>query len=110
MGLDPEGLGPRGQAAGGDLGGLGVFGIAVVLAGIDHRQLPERGHVHDLVPEPLRGGAVAEEADRDLVGAPQLGDSAAPVAMPMEPPTMALAPRLPWLWSAMCIDPPLPRQ
>ncbi len=39
-----------------------------------------------------------------------LARSAAPVAIPIEPPTIALAPRLPWLWSAMCIDPPLPRQ
>ena len=40
----------------------------------------------------------------------QAAESAAPVAIPIDPPTMALAPRLPWLWSAMCIDPPFPRQ
>jgi hypothetical protein len=56
-----------------DLLGLGVFGIAVVLAGIDDRQVPQRGHVHDLVPEALRGGAVAEEADGDVILALQLG-------------------------------------
>ena len=31
-------------------------------------------------------------------------------AMPAEPPTIAFAPRLPFSWSAMCIEPPLPRQ
>src|SRR5216117_1381298 len=30
--------------------------------------------------------------------------------MPAEPPTIALAPRLPVSGSAMCIEPPLPRQ
>ena len=36
--------------------------------------------------------------------------SAAPVPMAMLPPTMALAPRLPTLKSAMCIPPPRPLQ
>ena len=36
--------------------------------------------------------------------------SAAPVAIGVLPPTMAFAPRFPLEKSAMCIDPPLPRQ
>jgi len=36
--------------------------------------------------------------------------NAAPAAIGMPPPTMPLAPRLPVLTSAMCIDPPRPRQ
>ena len=68
--LDPEGLGAGGDRARGDLVGPGVFRIAVVFAGIDHRQLPERCHVHDLVHQALRGGAVAEETDGDIVAAP----------------------------------------
>src|SRR5210317_1288029 len=39
-----------------------------------------------------------------------LAENAEPVAMPIDPPTIALAPRLPLDWSAMCMDPPLPRQ
>ena len=37
-------------------------------------------------------------------------EKAAPVAIPVEPPTIAFAPRFPCSWSAMCIDPPLPWQ
>ena len=37
-------------------------------------------------------------------------ESAAPVAIPALPATMALAPRFPVSGSAMCIDPPFPRQ
>ena len=40
----------------------------------------------------------------------RLAENAAPVAMPVEPPTIAFAPRLPFAWSAMCIEPPLPLQ
>jgi hypothetical protein len=76
--LDAEGLGPGRDRAGGDLGGLGVFGIAVVLAGIDDRQVPQRGHVHDLVHQALRGGAVAEEADGDVILAQQFGGKRRP--------------------------------
>ena len=36
--------------------------------------------------------------------------SAAPTAMGGEPPTMALAPSMPFFRSAMCMEPPLPPQ
>ena len=39
-----------------------------------------------------------------------LAENAAPVAMPVLPATIAFAPRLPVSGSAMCIDPPFPRQ
>ena len=71
MRLDPERFGARGDGAGGDFLGLGVFRIAVVLAGIDDRQVPERRHVHDLVEQPLRRGPVPEETHGDIVRALQ---------------------------------------
>ncbi len=37
-------------------------------------------------------------------------DSAAPTAIGMPPPTMPFAPRLPRFTSAICIEPPRPRQ
>ena len=40
----------------------------------------------------------------------RLAASAAPTAIGMPPPTMPLAPRLPRLTSAMCIEPPRPWQ
>src|SRR5947208_10283573 len=69
---DPERLRPRGDRAGGDVLVAGVLVVEVVLADVDHGQLPERGHVHHLVEEPLAEGALAEEADRDAVGAERL--------------------------------------
>ena len=68
MRLDAERFGPRGDRAGSDFFGFGVFRIAVVFAGIDHRQLPQGGHVHDLVKQPLRGRPVAKEAHGDIIG------------------------------------------
>ena len=65
--FDPEGFGPRGDGPGGDFLCLGVFGIAVILAGIDDRQLPECRHVHHLVPQPLRGRAVAKKTHGHVV-------------------------------------------
>src|SRR5438067_5330708 len=49
-----------------------VLVVLVVLADVDHGQLPERGHVHHLVDEPLAERALAEEAHGDLVRAPAL--------------------------------------
>src|SRR5262249_57323914 len=44
-------------------------GVAVVLTDEDHRQLPERRQIEGLVELSLRHGAVAEEAQHDLVAA-----------------------------------------
>jgi hypothetical protein len=52
---------------------MGIFAVEIVLAGIDDRQLPERGHVHHLVEQPLAERAVAEEADGDGARAEALG-------------------------------------
>ena len=38
------------------------------------------------------------------------GADTTPVAIAALPPTIAFAPRLPVSWSAICIEPPLPRQ
>ena len=46
--------------------------VEVVLADEDDRQLLDRGEVEPLVEGTLVGRALAEEADRDLVGSPQL--------------------------------------
>src|SRR5256885_11378208 len=70
---DPERLRPRDHLARGRLGDVRVLAVEVVLAGVDHGQLPERGHVHHLVEDALAERAVAEEADRDLVGAAHPG-------------------------------------
>src|SRR5712691_633562 len=69
---DSERLPARYEVAGGRLGVVRVFVIEVVFAGVDHRQLPERRHVHHLVEDALPERALAEEADRDLVGATHL--------------------------------------
>src|SRR2546423_1297120 len=69
---DPERLRPRGDRAGGDVLVARVLVVEVVLADVDHGQLPERGHVHHLVEEPLAERALAEETDRDAVGAERL--------------------------------------
>ena len=50
-----------------------VLVVEVVLADVDHRQRPERGHVHHLVEQSLTESAVAEEAHRDLIGSALLG-------------------------------------
>ena len=47
----------------------GVLHVLVVLADEDDRQLPHGGQVERLVEGADVGGAVAEEADRDLPGA-----------------------------------------
>src|SRR5215472_5948345 len=47
----------------------GVLHVLVVLADEDHRQLPHGGQVERLVEGADVGGAVTEEADRDLTGA-----------------------------------------
>ena len=61
--------------------------------------------------ETRAGAVILAPENESLTGLPRiLADMAAPVAMPADPPTMALAPRLPLSGSAMCMEPPLPRQ
>src|SRR2546426_1087568 len=69
FGGNPERLGARRDRAGRDLLIGGVLVVEVVLPDVDHRQLPERGHVHHLVEEPLAERALAGEADQDPVRA-----------------------------------------
>src|SRR4051812_30166733 len=71
-GRDSEGLGPRGKRAGRHVEVARVLVVEVVLADVDHGELPDRRHVHHLVEQPLSEGALAEEADRDAVGAESL--------------------------------------
>src|SRR2546428_2001737 len=73
LGVDPEGPGARQDLAGDGLAAGRVLAVEVVLADIDDGQLPESGHVHHLIEHALAQGAVAEEARRDLAGAPHLG-------------------------------------
>src|SRR4051794_7005147 len=65
--LDAEGARPREDVARRRVEIVRVLVVEVVLADVDHGQLPERRHVHDLVDEPLAERALAEEADGDLV-------------------------------------------
>jgi hypothetical protein len=73
LGRDAEGDGAGGDVAGGRLRVVRVLVVEVVLADVDHWQPPERGHVHDLVEQPLPERALAEEADGDRVGAAGAG-------------------------------------
>src|SRR5690606_21245743 len=52
--------------------------VLVVLADVDHWQLPQLRHVHDLVQQALAERTFAEEADRDLVAAAHLGREPGP--------------------------------
>ena len=83
----------------------------VVLADEDDRQPPGRGEVHRLVHRALAGGAVAEERDDRLArcraasrSAPRRTRAGCPA------PTIPLQPRMSSDRSAMCIEPPRPRQ
>src|SRR6202165_6027991 len=103
-----------------------VFRIKIVFANVDHRQFPERRQVHHFIENSLPQRSFAKKAHRHLSRSQSLGREwrsrggsraapyerarAAPVALPARPPTIAFAPRLPVAGSAMCIDPPLPRQ
>src|SRR5262249_35288589 len=64
--VDAECLRPGEDLAGDGFAARRVLAVEVVLAHVDHRQLPERGHVHGLVDETLAERTVAEEAHRDL--------------------------------------------
>src|SRR5438445_1429982 len=65
---DAERLGPRGNVAGGRLAIVRVLVVHIVLAHVDDRKLPERGHVHALVEDSLAKRSLTEEARGDLVG------------------------------------------
>ena len=59
--------GPVGQSLGARVPAVrGAFGPEIVLTEEDHRQRPQRGHVHRLVDVPDAGGAVAEADQHDL--------------------------------------------
>ena len=62
----PNAGGARQDIAGERFGVVGVFVVEIVFADVDHGQLPQRGHVHDFVQQPLAQRAVAEETDSDL--------------------------------------------
>src|SRR6267378_1518317 len=66
---DPESGCPKRDVAGGRLLIVRVLVVHVVLADVDHGQLPQRGHVHALVDDALAERPLPEEARRDLVGA-----------------------------------------
>ena len=51
----------------GDVADRRIFHVEIVLADEDHRQLPHCGEIQRLVEGADIGGAVAEEADRDVV-------------------------------------------
>ena len=68
----PKARGAVEDLAGGRLGIGRVLAVEVVLADVDHGQLPERRHVHRLVEKALAERAVAEEAHRDLAAAAHL--------------------------------------
>ena len=57
----------------GDISGGGVFAVVVVFTDVDDREFPYCGEVHDFEEDALIGGAVAKEADGNLVGAAFLG-------------------------------------
>ena len=88
----------------------GGFGIAVVLDHEDHRQVPDGGEIEAFQEHALVGGAVADEADAHAPSPRNLAASAAPQASGAPAPRMPLAPIMPLERSAICMEPPLPRQ
>src|SRR2546427_9630484 len=49
-----------------------VLVVLIILTDIDHRELPERRHVHDFVQQPLTERAIAKETNRHLISAVHL--------------------------------------
>src|SRR5579871_1029136 len=72
LSMDAKGFGARAQIASGGFGNGGIFGVEIVFADVDDRQLPERGHIHRLVQHTLAQRAIAKEADRHLIAAAHL--------------------------------------
>src|SRR5579859_5113168 len=67
--MNTKGFRPAAHLARRRLRKVGVFIIEVILAGVDHRQLPQRSHVHGLVEHSLAECAISKETDRYLVAA-----------------------------------------
>ena len=67
-----------------------AHGVVVVLDHVDHRQLPQRGHVEALIDLALIGGALAEKGEADAVVAAIFVGEGEPV------PSGAGAPTMPW--------------
>src|ERR1700722_8971815 len=67
--MDSKRSRPRSHFARSRLGIVGVLRVRIVLANINHRQLPQLGHVHLFVNDSLPQGSLTEEAHRYLVGA-----------------------------------------
>src|SRR5262249_45154966 len=51
--VDAESFGARGQPPRGGFAVVGILVVLIVLANVDHRQFPERRHVHALIHEAL---------------------------------------------------------
>ena len=89
----------------------------VVLADVEHRQLPGHGEVDRLVEDAFAGGAVAEEDGGDAAGlgalvgiAPIFCASATPGASDSSPPTMVEVSTTPSSLAETCSEPLLPLQ
>src|SRR5260370_20522505 len=67
--MNTKGFRPAAHLARRRLRKVGVFIIEVILADIDHRQLPQRSHIHGLVEHSLAKRPIAEETNRYLVTA-----------------------------------------
>src|SRR5258708_16208398 len=67
--MNPKGFRPAAHLARRRLRKVGVFIIEVILADVDHRQLPQRSHIHGLVEHSLAKRPIAEETNRYLVTA-----------------------------------------
>ena len=52
---------------------MSVLVVKIILADVDHRQLPQGRHIHAFVKQTLPERALAEEADRDLVATSHFG-------------------------------------
>src|SRR5262249_30657023 len=66
LGVDAQRTRAREDVAGDGLAARRVLAVEIVLAYVDDRQFPERGHVHRFVEESLAERPVAEEAHGDL--------------------------------------------
>src|SRR5579864_7442584 len=67
--MNTKGFRPAAHLARRGLRKVGVFIIEVILADVDHRQLPQRSHVHSLVEHSLAKRPIAEETNRYLITA-----------------------------------------
>src|ERR1051326_3701509 len=75
---DTKGGGSLGQIASSRLGVMGIFVVHVVFTDVNDRELPQRGHIHDLVEDTLTQRAIAKEADGHLVAAAHLDRHSSP--------------------------------